>query len=92
MGTSATLRRGGVYRWMWFSALGWRLKISVRKLDATYGSYLGGEVHQNRGGYLARDDQPRLTTSAHTAVARQRVLTSLLALARQASSKLRGGA
>jgi len=40
-----------------------------RPVARTYGSYLGGGLRQNKGGFLVRDDLPLLTPSAPTVAA-----------------------
>jgi len=76
MGKSATSLRGGRYRWMWFSAFGWRLKISLRKRDAGSGSSVGSALAHNSGGYVVKADLLRQTHSARTAAAPQPGWTS----------------
>jgi len=43
----------------------WLHKIFSQKPAVTYGSYLGGDLRQNSGGFLVRDDLPRQTTAPH---------------------------
>lgn len=43
-----------------------RLAGSTQKRAATFGSYLGGVLEPNNGGFLVRDDRPRLTTAVPT--------------------------
>ena len=42
------------------------LRVSLLRPAVRFGSYLGGVRQLSRGGYLVRDDQPRLTSSART--------------------------
>jgi len=85
MPTSATSPRGGRSRRIRSAESRWQLKIFSQKPAGKSGSYLGGGLRQNSGGYLVRDDLPLLTTAAPTVVARQPASTSRLEHGRQAS-------
>lgn len=69
MGTHARLRGDGVCHWIRFNALSWRLRVSLWRRGATFGSSLGSALGQNSSGYLVRADQPHQTTSAPTVAA-----------------------
>lgn len=90
MRTCASSRHGGSCRWMSLTALGWRLRISLRKQGAKSGLSLGGGLKQNSNGYLVRDDLPLETILARTAAAPPLGLTSPSAHARLGFSKPRG--
>jgi len=92
MGTSATLPRGGVYRWMWFSAFGWQLMISIRRLGGKSGSSLGSALEPNSSGFLVRDDRQPQTASVRTGPAPQLGLMSHWVRDPQTSLKPPGGA
>jgi len=69
VGQTATLPPHGVCRWIRLNAFGWRLRISLRKRGAKFGSSVGSALEQNNGGYLVRDDRPLLMSSAPTVAA-----------------------
>jgi len=72
----ASWRNGGWSRRIQSAESGWQLKIFSRKPADGFGSYLGGGLRQNSGGFLVRDDLPLPTSSAPTAAARQPASTS----------------
>ena len=66
----ALWRKSGKSRRIRWSGCGSQPKILLRKpVGRTFGSYLGGGLRQNKGGFLVRDDLPLQTHSARTEAA-----------------------
>lgn len=74
--TLASWLCAGVLRWIRWNVFRQRPTVLLPRLVDAFGLSLGGEVRQNSGGYLVRDDRPQLTTAAPTAAAPPPELTS----------------
>jgi len=57
MPTNANWLRGGLSVLIRSAVSGWLQKIFLCKPAGKYGSYLGGVLSQNSGGFLVRDDR-----------------------------------